>query len=126
MCIRDSDWTDRELASFERASFADLAQVRHHRPVAILDVRRAGEWRESHIDGAVNIPIHELLGRVAQVPAGEVWVHCASGYRASIVASILAAHGTQVVAVDDSYTEQAAASGLPLVVSPGQHTKAVA
>ena len=123
---RPNDWTDRELASFERASFADLAQVRHHRPVAILDVRRAGEWRESHIDGAVNIPIHELLGRVAQVPAGEVWVHCASGYRASIVASILAAHGTQVVAVDDSYTEQAAASGLPLVVSPGQHTKAVA
>ena len=123
---RPNDWTDRELASFERATFADLAQVRHHRPVAILDVRRAGEWRESHIDGAVNIPIHDLLGRIAQVPAGEVWVHCAAGYRASIAASILAAHGTHVVAVDDSYAEQAAASGLPLVTGPGQHTKAVA
>jgi len=123
---RPNDWTDRELASFERATFADLSQVRHHRAVAILDVRRAGEWGESHIDGAVNIPIHELLGRVGEVPAGEVWVHCASGYRASIVASILAAHGTQVVAVDDSYAEQAAASGLPLVTGPGQHTEAVA
>lgn len=58
------DWTDRPLETLERATFADLAQVRHHRRVAILDVRRVGEWRESHIDGAVNIPIHELLGRV--------------------------------------------------------------
>ncbi|MHB1474402.1 MAG: rhodanese-like domain-containing protein [Dermatophilaceae bacterium] len=120
------DWTDRPLQSFNQATFADLAQVRHHRPVAILDVRRVGEWRESHIDGAVNIPIHELLGRVAEVPAGEVWVHCAAGYRASIVSSILAAHGVHVVAVDDSYDEQAAASGLPLVTGPGQRMEAVA
>ena len=120
------EWTDGPLESFDRATFADLAQVRHHRPVAILDVRRVGEWRESHIDGAVNIPIHELLGRVAEVPAGEVWVHCAAGYRASIVASILSAHGVHVVAVDDSYAEQAASSGLPLVTDQGQPTEEVA
>ena len=120
------DWSDRPLESINRATFADLAQVRHHRPVAILDVRRVGEWRESHIDGAVNIPLHELLGRIAEVPAGEVWVHCAAGYRASIVSSILAAHGVHVVSVDDSFAEQAAASGLPLVTDPDQQTEAVA
>jgi glyoxylase-like metal-dependent hydrolase (beta-lactamase superfamily II)/rhodanese-related sulfurtransferase len=117
-------WTDRPLESFERATFADLAQVRHHRPVTILDVRRVGEWRESHIDGVVNIPLHELLGRVAEIPAGEVWVHCAAGYRASIGASILAAHGSHVVVVDDSYAEQAAASGLPLATGSGQYAEA--
>jgi glyoxylase-like metal-dependent hydrolase (beta-lactamase superfamily II)/rhodanese-related sulfurtransferase len=120
------DWTDRPLETLDRATFADLAQVRHHRRVAILDVRRLGEWRESHIDGAVNIPIHELLGRVAEVPAGEVWVHCAAGYRASIASSILAAHGVHVVSVDDSFAEQAAASGLPLVTGQGQAAVAVA
>ncbi len=36
---------------------------------------------------------HELPGRVAEVPAGEVWVHCASGYRASIAASLIDASG---------------------------------
>ncbi len=117
------EWTDRPLESFERATFADLAQVRHHRPVAILDVRRVGEWRESHIEGAVNIPIHQLLNRVAEVPAGEVWVHCGAGYRASVAASILTAHGTHVVTVDDSYAERAPASGLPLVIGPGQHAE---
>jgi len=88
--------------------------------VVVLDVRREGEWREAHIDGAVNIPFHELLGRVAEVPDGEVWVHCAAGYRASIAASILTAAGSQVVAVDDSFAEQAKVAGLPVVTTPPQ------
>ncbi len=110
-------WTDRPLNSFERASFADLAQVLHHRRVVVLDVRREMEWSEAHIDGALNIPIHQLLGRVAEVPEGEIWVHCAAGYRASIAASILAAAGTHVVAIDDSFAEQAKAAGLPVVTA---------
>jgi rhodanese-related sulfurtransferase len=110
-------WTDGPLGRFERATFADLAQVRHHRTVTILDVRRTAEWAESHIEGAVHLPLHELLGRLEEVPAGEVWVHCGAGYRASIAASILAAHGHQVVAVDDSYGEHAAAAGLPMATA---------
>jgi glyoxylase-like metal-dependent hydrolase (beta-lactamase superfamily II)/rhodanese-related sulfurtransferase len=111
------DWTDSPLGSFQRATFADLAQVRHHRRVAVLDVRRASEFTESHIDDAVNIPLHELLERLVEAPSGEVWVHCAGGYRASIAASVLAAHGHHVVAVDDSYGEHAAAAGLPLTAA---------
>ena len=109
------EWTDQPLGSFERATFADLEQVRHHRSVNILDVRRRHEFEESHIEGALNVPIHEILRRLHEVPAGEVWVHCGGGYRASVVASILAANGHPVVAVDDSFGENAASSGLPLV-----------
>jgi glyoxylase-like metal-dependent hydrolase (beta-lactamase superfamily II)/rhodanese-related sulfurtransferase len=110
-------WTDGQLGRFERATFADLAQVRHHRPVAVLDVRRTAEYDASHVQGVVHVPLHELLGRLGEVPAGEVWVHCAGGYRASIGASILAAHGHRVVAVDDSYDQHAAAAGLPMAQS---------
>ncbi|GAB3493718.1 MBL fold metallo-hydrolase [Flexivirga lutea] len=109
-----AEWTDRPLGSFPRAVFADLAQVRHHREVAVLDVRRVHEYAAGHIDGAVNIPLHELLGRLGDVPDGEVWVHCASGYRASIAASVLAAHDHRVVAVDDGFDDHAAAGGLPI------------
>ena len=112
---KPEEWTDEPIGSFERATFADLAQVRHHRPVKVLDVRRGQEFEESHIEGAVNVPIHEILNRLDEVPSGEVWVHCAGGYRASVVASILAANGHRVVAVDDSFDEHAASSGLPLV-----------
>jgi rhodanese-related sulfurtransferase len=111
------DWTDSPLGRFERASFADLAQVRHHRRVAVLDVRRASEFTQSHIEHAVNIPLHDLLTGLERAPAGEVWVHCAGGYRASIAASVLAAHGHRVVAVDDSFDDNAAAAGLTLTAA---------
>jgi glyoxylase-like metal-dependent hydrolase (beta-lactamase superfamily II) len=114
---KPQDWvagTGQELASFPTATFADLAQVRHHREVAVLDVRRSDEFAASRIEGAVNIPVHELPGRLEDVPAGEVWVHCAGGYRASVAASFLAAGGHRLVAVDDSF-DNALPAGLPVV-----------
>jgi rhodanese-related sulfurtransferase len=106
-------WTDGPLRTVERATFADLAHVRHHRHVAVLDVRRHLERAESHIDGTTHIPLHELLQRMDEVPAGELWVHCAAGYRASIATSILLARGHRVIAIDDDYSN-AAAAGLPI------------
>ena len=47
----------------------------------------------AHISGAAHIPLHELPARLAEVPAGEVWVHCEAGYRASVAASFLDAAG---------------------------------
>ncbi len=106
-------WADT-VASFPVATFEELAQVRHHREVVILDVRRADEHDDASIAGAVNVPLHELPKRVGEVPAGEVWVHCASGYRSSVAASVLDAAGRKVVAIDDSF-ENADKVGLSLV-----------
>lgn len=101
-----SDWAgDRPLVSYPRATFAELAQVRHHRPVVILDVRRSLEWKQSHLPGAIHVPLHELWQRLGDVPDGEVWVHCASGYRASIAASLLRTEGRRVVHVDEDFTQ---------------------
>jgi hydroxyacylglutathione hydrolase len=61
----------------------------------------------------VHIPFWELEPRTGEVPAGEVWVYCASGLRASIGASILARAGRQVVHVDDHW-EKAEQAGLPV------------
>ena len=80
----------------------------------IVDVRRDLEWAESHIDGAIHLPLHELPGRLAEVPDGELWVYCRTGYRSVVAASMLDAAGRTVVAVDDDY-DQAAAAGLPAV-----------
>ncbi|HMM95816.1 MBL fold metallo-hydrolase [Phycicoccus sp.] len=98
-----ADWTDGELGSFPVATFADLEQVRHHRPVTVVDVRRAREYEAGHIPDAVNIPVHEVLDRADEAPEGELWVHCAGGYRAMVAGSILAARGRRVVVVDDSF-----------------------
>ncbi|MFI1510589.1 rhodanese-like domain-containing protein [Streptomyces sp. NPDC020597] len=113
--IRDGE----QLTSFPRARFAELAGARERGDdVVVLDVRRDSERAGGHIAGSVHIPIHELHGRIGEVPDGVVWVHCAGGMRAAIAASLLDAAGRDVVAVDDGF-DAAAEAGLPLT-RPGR------
>ncbi|MFG3137168.1 rhodanese-like domain-containing protein [Streptomyces sp. NPDC048211] len=112
-----SDWLrpGDAAASFRRAAFGDLA-ARLSRPEdlpVVLDVRRDSERAGGYIEGSVHIPVHTLHRRIDEVPAGEVWVHCAGGMRAGIAASLLDAAGRDVVAVDDGF-DQAAEAGLAL------------
>jgi rhodanese-related sulfurtransferase len=92
-----------ELRSYRVGSFAELAEAMDSEDLTILDVRQHKEYETSHISGALNIPLHELIGRMSDVPEGEVWVHCASGYRSSIAASLIDRPGRTVVLVDDEY-----------------------
>ena len=92
--------SDVSLLSYPRATFVDAAA----QPGAvILDVRRADEHSDGHIQGAKHIPLHALLERLPEIPPGKVWVHCAAGFRASIAASILDRAGHEVVHIDDDY-----------------------
>lgn len=119
---KPAEWvtgTRYELTSFATGTFADLASVRHHRAVTVLDVRRTDEFVASRIQGAVNIPLHELPKRIIEVPAGEIWVHCAGGYRASIAASFLAAAGHKPVAIDDAF-DNAHKAALPVAPKDAQ------
>jgi glyoxylase-like metal-dependent hydrolase (beta-lactamase superfamily II)/rhodanese-related sulfurtransferase len=117
---RPETWAgERGVDSLRLAKFGDLAAATgagNGGPV-VLDVRRRLEWEVGHIAGAVHVPLHELPGRVAALPPGEVWVHCESGYRSILAASILAAHGRSVVSVDDDFAS-AAAAGLALEQAP--------
>ncbi len=93
----------RPLRSYPVTDFAGLAKARDQGPVQILDARRNDERARSHVAGSRHIPLHELADRLDEVPQGEVWVYCGSGYRASIAASILDRPGRQVVLINDSY-----------------------
>jgi hydroxyacylglutathione hydrolase len=70
----------------------------------VLDVRHDHEWAAGHIPGAVHLPLHELPQRTAELPGTRLWVHCASGYRASIAASLLDRAGHDVVLINDHYS----------------------
>jgi glyoxylase-like metal-dependent hydrolase (beta-lactamase superfamily II)/rhodanese-related sulfurtransferase len=114
------DWAGGQpLNTLRLAKFGDLATAtaaagRRSGELALLDVRRRLEWEESHIAGAAHIPFHELPGRLGEVPPGEVWVHCHSGYRSMVAASMLAACGRRAISIDDDYAN-AETAGLPLV-----------
>ncbi|BBX71842.1 MBL fold metallo-hydrolase [Mycolicibacterium psychrotolerans] len=97
-------WSGSEVRSYGVATFEDLAESLQADEIAILDVRQSGEFADGHLPGALNIPLHELIERIDEVPRAHVWVHCASGYRSSIAASIVDRCGDRAVTlVDDSY-----------------------
>jgi hydroxyacylglutathione hydrolase len=85
--------------------------------MTVVDTTRLSEHRASHVTGSLHIPIHELPDRLAEVPTGEVWVYCQSGYRSGIAASMLDTDGRTVVHIDDDY-DNADRVGLPITAPP--------
>ena len=111
-----SDWAAATaLEELTLATFSDLRVARGERHIVVLDVRRNLEWAAGHLTGAAHIPLHELLDRHDELPDSEIWVHCESGYRSSIAASLLAAMGRTVVSVNDEFAN-ARLLGLELTV----------
>ncbi|SDP71751.1 Glyoxylase, beta-lactamase superfamily II [Arthrobacter sp. ok909] len=92
------------LASYPRVDWGGVLTGRAAGD-AVLDVRRADEFAASRVVGAVNIPLHELLLHLEDVPAGKLWVHCTSGYRAGVAASLLQRAGRDVVHIDARFAD---------------------
>jgi rhodanese-related sulfurtransferase len=62
--------------------------------IQIVDVRNEGETNLGKLDTAVNIPIAQLSRRLGELsPSRPTVVYCAGGYRSSLAASVLRAHG---------------------------------
>jgi hydroxyacylglutathione hydrolase len=60
----------------------------------IVDVRNPGETAAGVIPGAITVPLPRLASQLAALdPTRPTVVYCASGYRSSIAASVLAAAG---------------------------------
>jgi glyoxylase-like metal-dependent hydrolase (beta-lactamase superfamily II)/rhodanese-related sulfurtransferase len=102
---RDADHRSYRVVDFSAVAGTPLTRI--------LDVRRDDERQAGHIAGSLHVPMHELLARLDELPAGELWLHCASGFRASIAASLLDRAGHAVVLIDDDYAN-AVAAGLPI------------
>jgi hydroxyacylglutathione hydrolase len=99
------------LRSYRRVGFEELAA---HPEALVLDVRRRDEVVQGRIAGATHLPLHDLVDRLHDVPHGTVWVHCATGFRSSLAASILDRAGHDVVHVDDDFAH-AEKAGLRIV-----------
>jgi rhodanese-related sulfurtransferase len=85
-------------------SRADLdALLESPESYTIIDVRNENEARTSPMfAGAINIPLHELQDRIAEVPVDKpIMVHCAAGYRSAAGSSIIARELGDKVEVHD-------------------------
>ena len=65
---------------------------------APLDVRTDKQYRSEHVVGVENFPLDNINKDFAQIDASKKYVlHCASGYRSLIAASIFRANGVDAV-----------------------------
>jgi len=79
----------------------------------ILDVRDRDEFEEGNVEGAVNIPLHELRNRMSELPRDrEIWVHCLAGQRSYIAERILDQSGYRARNLSGGYRIYQALQGL--------------
>lgn len=111
------DLAGRQLETVEQIPATDTASRLQENNVTLLDVRGSAEYREGHIDKALHIPLGYLEERIDEVPEDRpVIVHCLSGFRSSIAASILHAHGRSPVLNMAGGYQSWIAAGLPVEV----------
>jgi hydroxyacylglutathione hydrolase len=82
----------------ERASRVSAPELAERRragdDVQLVDVRGPGEVADGMIPGALHVQLAQLVSREGELePARPTVVYCAGGYRSSIAASTLRAHG---------------------------------
>jgi len=103
---------DAPVTSYPRVGWDELLRDRTA-DEPVLDVRRSDEFATAHVTGAVNLPLHELLSHLAEIPEGRLWIHCGSGYRAGVAASLLQRLDREVIHIDAMFGD-AEAAGVPM------------
>lgn len=100
--------TGREVTSFETVDVEDMAQwVLSAEPMTVVDARDDHEWVAGHVPGAIHMYVPDVAHRADEIPRdAPVAVHCASGYRAGIAASLLEQAGLKrIIHVNGEYSD---------------------
>jgi hydroxyacylglutathione hydrolase len=96
------------MSSFETAEIEDLASwILSAEPMTVIDTRDDDEWTHGHVPGAIHLYVPDVAHHAGEIPReAPVAVHCASGYRAGIAASILEQAGfTRIIHVAGPWSD---------------------
>ena len=107
------NWLEQLRADIARNKMADVPA-----DSVIIDVRSPGEFQMGHVQGALLLPLSDLMGGAA-LPVEDkntpIVVYCASGGRSSMAQALLAQMGYSRVTNGGSPQEVAAVFNTPLV-----------
>lgn len=72
--------------------------------IYLLDVRDPSEYKQGHIEAAVNIPLNELRARMDEVPHDrKIWAYCYVGQRSYYAARALSQYGYDINNISGGY-----------------------
>ena len=84
----------KEVDHITSVSATEFAELQKQGDVAVVDVRKPGEYASEHVIDAESIPLADLNAHLAEIPKDSpFYLHCKSGYRSLIAGSILKARG---------------------------------
>ena len=98
----------REVSTFETVDVEDMAEwVISAEPMTVVDARDEHEWASGHVPGALHMYVPDVPHHANEIPhEAPVAVHCASGYRAGIAASLLEQAGLKrIIHVNGPYSD---------------------
>jgi len=103
-------------ATTERLSAAVAHERLESGAPLLVDVRDPREREQKHVAASINVPLNHLTTRLDELPKDRaLLLHCAGGYRSSIAASVLQAHGFRQVSEIAGGIGAWEAAGLPIV-----------
>ena len=99
--IKDGNETE-SLETLNSKNFIDILKLNK---IDILDVRRESEFKNKHIEGAINIPLSNLKEKAQDIRQSDnLYIHCAAGYRSVIAMSILRKMGyNKLINISDGF-----------------------
>jgi len=84
----------KETDTLESISAETFANRVNNENINILDVRKDGEYKSSHLENAQHFALDYINTKMDEVSKDKTYhIHCAGGYRSVIAASILKARG---------------------------------
>ena len=90
----------KPIETMQQITVHELKRALEDEAIEVLDVRQPAEWESGHIEDSEFITGAEMPERADEAPEGPLAVLCGSGFRSSVIASLLAARGrTDVVNV---------------------------
>ncbi len=98
----------RPLSAFETVDVEDMAEwILSAEPMTVIDTRDDHEWAAGHVPGAVHMYVPDVMHHAGEISnEAPVAVHCASGYRAGIAASLLEQAGlNRIIHVHGEYSD---------------------
>src|SRR5947209_19507356 len=98
----------REVSAFQSVDVEDMAEwVISAEPMTVVDARDENEWVAGHVPGALHMYVPDVPHHADEIPReAPVAVHCASGYRAGIAASLLEQAGLkQIIHVNGEFSD---------------------
>lgn len=88
---------NRLLCRLDKTDFTneEATEICKRTNALLIDVRTPEEYREKHIEGAVNIPVYEIDNIKNEIidPNKVILVYCKTGKRSKIVKQILTQNG---------------------------------